>query len=355
MAEANRISSALRAGSASADCFAQVLEATSTRCMFTIMYSVKRGGRHRHGWDPSIQRLQQRLQKPLGSAPTPDGRSIDGRPDLTRARGLHRPLRIVERAAGIFPLQAAVGDQGTRLTLDIIDKLLVLNVDHHPLRQHVVPMIHQRRVATVIASEFAEIIGEWLVAGEKQGKAGIERIAPDVDDAGIRQRQMNETDEDKVQRQLVDDPLHRRSQGSYQADIAGTEVAQIFRRHRRDQFRELITALPIFESCNSSAKGFDLSGTIDPGMACQDFLDQCRTGTRHPDHKYRRARTVSAPGFLFHEATRENRSNALEQIQHFLLVIGKLPALERIPLTQVVERSLILLQVAVSLSQREMQ
>ena len=61
--------------------------------------------------------------------------------------------------------------------------------DDRTLWQHAPPMSHQSLAGTVVAAKFLKIISEVLLAREqfrKAGKASINRIAPCVNDTGIR-------------------------------------------------------------------------------------------------------------------------------------------------------------------------
>ena len=51
-------------------------------------------------------------------------------------------LRLVEFEARIIPVEPAMGDDPTRLALDISNDILVLNLEHDLRRQHAPPMIH---------------------------------------------------------------------------------------------------------------------------------------------------------------------------------------------------------------------
>ena len=114
-----------------------------------------------------------------------------------------------------------------RLALDIGDDILVLHLDHHPLGEHVAPMVHQRCVSAIIAAEFAEIVGEGLVGGEQgreAGKAGVDRITADVDNSRVRQCQMDEPGGDEVPRHLVGDPFRCRLPASDVGEIVCAQV-----------------------------------------------------------------------------------------------------------------------------------
>src|ERR1700730_10152780 len=118
----------------------------------------------------------------------------------------------------------------SRLTLQIFDEVLVSDFKHSFRRQNGPPVVHQRFVSPVVATEFAEVIGEWLVFREQQRVArytGADGIPFDMDDPGARQRQMNKASEQEIRRQLVDDAIFRCPDPAYAFDIALSNLRQV--------------------------------------------------------------------------------------------------------------------------------
>jgi hypothetical protein len=123
------------------------------------------------------------------------GRSVDAPGE---ARRLHRTPRLVEGAAGFVPFEPAIGEDAARLSLEIADQLLVLNLEHDARRQDAAPMLRQSLIRPVIAPQLAEIVGKRHFLAEQYGetgKASVNRVAARMDDARIRQRQVNEAEE----------------------------------------------------------------------------------------------------------------------------------------------------------------
>src|SRR5580704_15663466 len=68
------------------------------------------------------------------------------------------------------------------------------------------PMRHERLIVAVIAAKLGEIVSVMLSGSEQRGEArnaGIDRIANDVDDACIRQSEVNQSCQEKVLWHLV--------------------------------------------------------------------------------------------------------------------------------------------------------
>ncbi len=101
-------------------------------------------------------------------------------------------------------------------------------------------MVHQRFVSLVVTTEFAEVIGEWLVFREQQRVAryaGVDGIPFDMDDPGARQRQMDKASEQEIGRQFVDDAILRRPDPAHAFDIGLAELAEVFIRHFGEHVR----------------------------------------------------------------------------------------------------------------------
>ena len=115
----------------------------------------------------------------------------------------------MEADAAILPGQAAIIDQPSSLTFQIVDYILVCDLEHGAVWQNGPPMSHQFHVTAAVASQLRQIVAEIQTVCEKLGiarHAGIQRIAHDMDDPGVRQNQADQTDTKEIARQLVDDP-----------------------------------------------------------------------------------------------------------------------------------------------------
>jgi hypothetical protein len=118
-------------------------------------------------------------------------------------------------------------------TLKVIDEIFVPYVDHHTRRQDAVPVLHDRLVAAIIAAEFGEIVGKGLGSRKQQREAldaGIEGITKRIDEAGVRQRQMDQPDKDKVERHFVDDALGLGCACAHTCGVYFTETTNLILR-----------------------------------------------------------------------------------------------------------------------------
>ena len=82
------------------------------------------------------------------------GMPVDRLAHLRDTCGPHPPLRLMEGETGVVPVKPAMRHQPACLALKIVNDLLVLHLEHDPVRQHITPVLHQRRVAAIIASQF---------------------------------------------------------------------------------------------------------------------------------------------------------------------------------------------------------
>src|SRR6516164_2776960 len=188
----------------------------------------KRPGRHAILIDPQF--LEQRPQLLAIGAPASDRALIDRLAHLGDARGAHRATCLVKGKAGVVPFEVAVRYDLPCLCFQIGDHFLVLDLDHHALRQDAAPVGHERIVATVEAAELAEIVGVWITVLEENretGEAGIDRVAARMDDARVRQRQVDEAGQMEVPGHLVGDAFGARTMRSGSGDVAGADLAQL--------------------------------------------------------------------------------------------------------------------------------
>jgi hypothetical protein len=77
----------------------------------------------------------------------------------------------VKRHARVIPFEAAISQNPPDLSPEILDQAPMINIENCACRQDIVPMLHQMRIASPVATELAEIIGEGIIAAEKFGKA----------------------------------------------------------------------------------------------------------------------------------------------------------------------------------------
>ena len=71
------------------------------------------------------------------------------------------------------------------LCFEVRDDVLVSHLEHDAWWQHGAPMRHQGRVSSVVAPQFAEIIGVRLLRKQQREarEAGVDRVAAHVNDA----------------------------------------------------------------------------------------------------------------------------------------------------------------------------
>ena len=87
--------------------------------------------------------IEKWLEHVCIGTPADDRAAVDRPTHLSRARGFDRPCRLVIGEAAIVPFETTMRDDAARLRLEIGDQFLVSDVEHHTLRQHAPPMIHQ--------------------------------------------------------------------------------------------------------------------------------------------------------------------------------------------------------------------
>src|SRR4051794_5081929 len=149
------------------------------------------------GADVHPESLPQRLQEFHVPAPCADRAPVDRLAYLHHTCGSHRPFRVVEIAARLFPLEATMAENASCGTLEVIDESFVLHVEHDTWRKDLMPVLHDPLVAAIVAAEFGKVVSKRLASGKQQREARdtcIERVAKCIDEAGVRQRQMNQPD-----------------------------------------------------------------------------------------------------------------------------------------------------------------
>src|SRR3981189_14352 len=158
------------------------------------------------GLDIYAESLLQGLEMLCIPTPGADRVAIDRLSHLHQTGGSRRPFGGVEIAARLFPFKIAMLKHTPCRTFEVIDEILVMCIDHDAGREHLVPVLHDRFVTAIVAAEFGEIVGKRLASREQQreaGQTGVEGIATRIDEAGVRQRQMNQPDKDEVEWHLV--------------------------------------------------------------------------------------------------------------------------------------------------------
>ena len=133
---------------------------------------------------------------------------LENRPaHLLRTGSAHAALGLVELQALRLERQPAEFENAPDIAFQIIDHFLVLHAQD-PARQDPVPMRHQLDITAVIARYIVEAISEFLAGGEELleiAEAAGHRLAPRIDDPGIGQDQVDETDMPEIIGVLVDE------------------------------------------------------------------------------------------------------------------------------------------------------
>src|SRR5215469_4860272 len=231
----------------------------------------------------------------------------DRLPDLLGARGAHRALVLIEPEAPRFEREAAILEQAAYLPLGVLDHGLVQHAVHAP-RQHRVEMRHEADVVAVVAAEILEVVGEALAVRElllEARETAAERVAAGVDDPGVGQDQLNESDIEAVVRHLVDEERGRSLAKDPRAlEIAlavGAQLPGSERGERGEKARLRLVPAPRGDlACNLRYVG-QLHRPLDLGMARQDLLDERRARTRQAEHEDRVGRLDTRAGALREE------------------------------------------------------
>src|SRR5258708_15272414 len=153
------------------------------------------------------QRSFQRSEPWLEVLPLVESLAEYGLPNLFRAGGAYAALGFVKIQAGGLELEAAKIEEPADICVEILDDVLVIYLEN-PSRQHGVPMIHQRKVGSIVARDVLDAVGKLLTGGKQLleiAEAAGHGLAARVDDPGVRQHQMNQADVPEVVRHLVDE------------------------------------------------------------------------------------------------------------------------------------------------------
>src|ERR1700719_2654563 len=309
----------------------------------------------RRAFDPKP--VHQRLEPRTIKARSPDRTGVNRLSYLDQTCGVDWTLGLVKRNTAIVPLNAAMRYKPSRLTCQVFDEVFVSDFKHSSRRQNGPPMVQHCFVSLVVATEFAEIIGKWLVLSEQQRiarHAGVDGAAPDMDDPGARKRQMNKAREQEISRQLVDDTIFRCPLPAQSFDVDLSELPAVLVRHLGEQVRvRARSSLRDIGYCGR--KMVDLAGAEDARVTGEDLLDEARARARHADDKDRGFRVMSDIGFRIQKLLGRCIANTLHQHQGLVFVIGYVPPLETIAGFEMTERAVRVLEVGIGLSEREVQ
>src|SRR5262249_50293727 len=121
----------------------------------------------------------------------------------------------------------------------------------------------------------------------EQRQSVVARIAIAVNDARVRKHERNDTSQKKVCRHLVGDALRGCwRQPANSSDVAGTKLAQLVPRERRNTLRKL-ASMALRNASGEISERKQLVGTKHLRVTGQDLLDQRGSGARQADDEDR--------------------------------------------------------------------
>ena len=94
-------------------------------------------------------------------------------------------------------------------------------------------MLHKRVVSSIVAAKLAKFVSDIMIAREERretGKASINRIAPGVNDAGVRQYEMDQTSEEEIERHLIGNAPSGRRKLCDHIDVFRADLTQLLAR-----------------------------------------------------------------------------------------------------------------------------
>src|SRR5438876_3931190 len=154
-----------------------------------------------------VERALQWCKPGLEVPPLVDALFIYRLANLLGARGAYAALRAVELYAVGLERQSEEVQQAADIAFEILDDALVLHAQDPP-RQHRVPVGRDVDICTVVAPDVLEAVGELLSRGEELlevAEAAGERLAAGIDDARVRQDEVDQADVAEVVRHFVDE------------------------------------------------------------------------------------------------------------------------------------------------------
>src|SRR5215472_7404753 len=100
----------------------------------------------------------------------------------------------MEGETGGLEWQTAMLEQAADARFRCAHQIFVLEVQHLA-GEHRIPVIHERKVAAVVATEILEVVAEGLADRKvllEAGEARVHGMPPGVDDGGLRQDGVDE-------------------------------------------------------------------------------------------------------------------------------------------------------------------
>src|SRR5207302_8778372 len=304
------------------------------------------------------QRAFERAEPGLEVPPLVDALFIYRLANLLGARGAHAAICPVELYAGGLERQSEEVQQAADIAFEILDDALVLHAQDPP-RQHRVPVGHGVDIRTVVAPDVLEAVGELLSRGEELlevAEGAGERLAAGIDDARVRQDEVDQADVAEVVRHLVDEVRLIRAVHARVRDVFLAEAQPLRRGEIREQRRVARRGIPVLASAqllNHARNVRELHRALDLRVRGEDLLDEGRPGARQPDDEDRirpLAAAARAGGEEF--AGAEARLQA-ETPLHGAEIEAALGFLERVAPLVVAEGFLVFAAVLERLAERE--
>src|SRR5205807_4238047 len=189
-------------------------------------------------------------------------------------------------------------------------------------------------------------------------EAAAERMAAGIDDAGIRQHQVNEADVQEVVGQLVDEV---RSPGlaldARAREVLFAQPAQLLGGARREYLRVAWAAVSRLrpDAVSECRHVGQLHGAFDLRVARENLLDQRRASPRQSDDEDRVGRRRAVTGGARQELAGEERLGALDVLLDARRVVVRLRTAQRVALAVVPEGVGVASLVFERLGEREVQ
>lgn len=267
---------------------------------------------------------------------------------LQFAKGAHGAFVVVEAKAGWVPIEAAKVNQAPRFVLKVRNQGFVAQFKKSLLRQNLAPMRHQRFIAPVVTRQLPKIVREIQSAFEKfgiTGKAGVARIALQVDDPRLRQGLCDQSEVAEIGWQLVGNAQRLRGEFAQFRLIGAAQRVRLSHRHclriRRKSGGNQISHPAAF----ATAK--------DIRMARQNLLHKAGAGARHANNKNCHFGWVGAD--LYYLLSRKTRGQVIEKSLNTRFVIGKARAIKPVSFRQMGIGRFIGPQIIISFEQGEVQ
>src|SRR6516162_2432430 len=234
------------------------------------------------------ERALQRLEPRREILPLVEALAIDRLSHLLGARRAHAAPVLVERYALRLELQAAELQQAAHAALEIVHHVLVVHAQH-PAPEHAVPVPHELEVGAVVTGDLLDAVREFLAVGEELlevAEAAGHRLAPGIDDAGVREHEVDQADVPEVVRHLVDEEGLAGTIDARAGKVFLAELAEILRRERREHARVariILLGAEAPQAAHDLLHVRQLLGAFDLRVRGQDLLEQRRARARKPD------------------------------------------------------------------------